>query len=122
MGNESLYIYALTRQDERDGDTWGCVLLEGPEAVQFASDAGKGLAAGAKEAAVNCHQLDWDHLLRPLWGQMSRLEKKAYAALAKIEERAALFAKAHTTKRLEQHLRKWEELVVQAQEKITPKA
>ena len=118
VGNESLYIYALTRQDERDGDSWGCVLLDGPEVVQFASDAGKGLAAGAKEAAVDSHQLDWDHLLRPLWGQMTRLEKKAYAALEKIEERATLFDKAHTTKRLQQHLAKWEELVVQAEEKI----
>jgi hypothetical protein len=90
--------------------------LDGPEGVQFASDAGKGLAAGAKEAAVKGHQLDWDHLLRPLWGQMTRLEKKAYAALEKIEERAALFAKAHTTKRLEQHLAKWEELVAHADE------
>ncbi len=118
VGNESLYIYALTRQDERDGDTWGCVLLEGPEVVQFASDAGKGLAAGAKEAAIGSHQLDWDHLLRPLWGQMSRLEKKAYAALEKIEGRATLFDKAHTTRRWQQHLAKWAELVVQAEEKI----
>lgn len=118
VGNESLYIYALTRQDERDGDTWGCVLLDGPEGVQFASDAGKGLAAGAKEAAVKSHQLDWDHLLRPLWGQMTRLEKKAYAALEKIEERTALFERAHTPKRLQQHLTKWEELVGQADEII----
>ena len=118
VGNESLYIYALTRQDERDGDTWGCVLLDGPDGVQFASDAGTGLAAGAKEAAVEGHQLDWDHLLRPLWGQMTRLEKKAYAALEKIEERAALFEKAHTPKRLQQHLTKWEELVGQADEQI----
>ena len=118
VGNESLYIYALTRQDERDGDTWGCVLLDGPEGVQFASDAGRGLAAGAKEAAVAGHQLDWDHLLRPLWGQMTRLEKKAYAALEKIEERAALFEKAHTPKRLQQHLTKWEELSAKADEKI----
>ena len=118
VGNESLYIYALTRQDERDGDTWGCVLLDGPEGVQFASDAGRGLAAGAKEATVEGHQLDWDHLLRPLWGQMTRLEKKAYAALEKIEERTALFERAHTAKRLQQHLTKWEELVGQADEKI----
>lgn len=118
VGNESLYIYALTRQDERDGDTWGCLLLDGPEGVQFASDAGKGLAAGAKEAAVANHQLDWDHLLRPLWGQMTRLERKAYAALAKIEGRATLFEKSHTPKRLQQHLTKWEELVSQADKKM----
>jgi hypothetical protein len=118
VGNESLYIYALTRQEERDGETWGCVLLDGPEAVQFASDAGKGLLAGAKAADFSDHQLDWDHLLRPLWGQMTRLEKKAYAALKKVEERAALFAKSYTTRRLEQHLVKWEALVAQANVEI----
>ena len=87
------------------------LLLETPEAPQFASDAGKGLEAGAKEAEIAVHQLDWDHLLRPLWGQMTRLEKKAYAALEKIEERAALFDKAHTSKRLQQHLAKWEDAI-----------
>jgi hypothetical protein len=40
VGNESLYIYALTRQDERDGQTWGCVLLDVPATEQFASDLG----------------------------------------------------------------------------------
>ncbi len=118
VGNESLYIYALTRQDGRDGDTWGCVLLDMPASQQFASDAGKGLAAGAKVADLP-QQLDWDHLLRPLWGQVARLEKKAYAALGKIEEREALFAQSHTTKRLEQHLAKWEMLVSKADEIIT---
>ena len=118
VGNESLYIYALTRQDERDGDTWGCVLLDVPQTEQFASDAGTGLAAGVKAAEINKHQLDWDHLLRPLWGQATRLEKQAYAALEKVEERATLFDKAQTTKRLEQHLAQWEKLVVAAAEKI----
>lgn len=118
VGNESLYIYALTRQDERDGDTWGCVLLDVAETEQFASDAGTGLAAGAKAADINNHQLDWDHLLRPLWGQATRLERQAYAALAQVEERAALFEQARTTKRLEQHLAQWEKLVAAADEKI----
>jgi len=40
VGNDSLYIYALTRQSVCDGDTWGCVLLDAPEMPQFASDAG----------------------------------------------------------------------------------
>jgi hypothetical protein len=31
VGNDSLYIYALTRQASCDGETWGCVLLDGPE-------------------------------------------------------------------------------------------
>jgi hypothetical protein len=79
VGNTSLYIYALTRQPTCDGDTWGCVLLDSPPMAQFASDGGLGLAAGAQAAGVSVHQLDWDHLLRPLWGQATRLERQAYA-------------------------------------------
>ena len=119
VGNDSLYIYALTRQPVCDGDTWGCVLLGIPHPPQFASDAGKGLAAGAKEAEIETHQLDWDHLLRPLWGQAARLEEQAYAALEAVEERAAKFEQAHTPKRLEQHLAMWERLCAEAEAKIT---
>jgi hypothetical protein len=118
VGNESLYIYALTRQPDCDGDTWGCVLLEAPDCSQFASDGGKGLAAGVQVAGIERHQLDWDHLLRPVWGQVSRLEKRAYAALEAVEERAAKFEQAHTTKRLEQHLAAWERLSAEAEEKM----
>lgn len=118
VGNETLYIYALTRQDERDGETWGCVLLDVPATEQFASDAGTGLAAGAKAAQMHQHQLDWDHLLRPLWRQAARLETQAYAALAKVEARAASFAKSQTDKRLQQHLTQWEALVTAAEQKV----
>jgi hypothetical protein len=93
-------------------------LLDGPECPQFASDAGTGLAAGAKAAAVRVHQLDWDHLLRPLWGQAARLERQAYAALQAVEERAAQFAAATTPKRLQQHLTKWDQLHHLAAEKV----
>lgn len=118
VGNDSLYIYALTRQDERDGHTWGCVLLDVPETRQFASDAGTGLAAGVQAAELSHHQLDWDHLLRPMWGQATRLEEQAYAALIKVAEREALFAKSQTSKRLHQHLAKWEALEAEADKKI----
>jgi hypothetical protein len=118
VGNESLYIYALTRQLTCDGDTWGCVLLEIKDFDQFASDGGTGLAAGFKVAEIGVHQLDWDHLLRPLWGQVSRLEKQAYAALEKVEERAAKLSQSRTSKRLEQHLAAWERLTVEAENKI----
>jgi hypothetical protein len=118
VGNESLYIYALSRQPDCDGETWGCTLLDGPGSPQFASDAGTGLAAGVKAAAVQVHQLDWDHLLRPLWGQAARLERQAYAALQAVEERAQLFAAATTPKRLQQHLVKWEQLSQIAAEKV----
>lgn len=118
IGNESLYIYALTRQPTCDGETWGCVLLDAPACPQFASDAGTGLAAGAKLAQVTGHQVDWDHLLRPLWGQAARLEARAYAALQAVEDRAAKFTQAQTPKRLAQHLGVWEQLRVAAQEQV----
>jgi hypothetical protein len=118
VGNSSLYLYALSRQPDCDGETWGCILLDGPECPQFASDAGTGLAAGVKAAGVEVHQLDWDHLLRPLWGQVARLEKAAYAALAQVEERAALFEQTKTEKRLQHHLHKWEQLNQTAAQKV----
>jgi len=119
VGNDSLYIYALTRQRGCDGETWGCVLLDTPDDAQFASDGGTGLAAGVKVAEVKAHQLDWDHLLRPLWGQAARLEKQAYAALEAVEERAAKFDQTTTTKRLEHHLAAWEGLSAEAEKKAS---
>jgi len=65
VGNDSLYIYALTRQPQRDGDTWGCVLLDTPEMPQLARDGGTGLRAGAA-LAEKPDQLDWWHTLRDL--------------------------------------------------------
>lgn len=117
VGNDSLYIYALTRQPTCDGDTWGCILLEFPDCPQFASDGGTGLAAGVEAAGIG-HQLDWDHLLRPMWGRVSRLEKQAYAALEAVEARAAKLERTNTPKRLEQHRTAWERLIVEAEEKI----
>jgi len=119
VGNDSLYIYALTRQPTCDGETWGCVLLDQPDCPQFSSDGGLGLAAGAQAAGLSVHQLDWDHLLRPLWGQAARLESQAYAALEAVEQRAGKFSEAHTAKRLEQHFTVWEKLSAEAAEKIT---
>lgn len=119
VGNESLYIYALTRQGSCDGDTWGCVLLDSPHPEQFSSDGGLGLAAGAHAAGVKVHQLDWDHLLRPMWGQAARLERQAYAVLEELEIRANLFQQAETEKRLENHLKVWDTLRSEAEIKLS---
>lgn len=116
VGNESLYIYALTRQPTCDGETWGCILLDNPDCPQFSSDGGTGLAAGVQEAGLQVHQLDWDHLLRPMWGQAARLERQAYSALEAVTKRADKFAQAHTPKRLEQHFKAWEKLEADAVE------
>ncbi len=117
VGNDSLYIYALTRQPTCDGDTWGCILLDQPECPQFSSDGGTGLAAGVKEAGLEVHQLDWDHLLRPMWGQAARLESQAWAILEEAQERTGLFDQAHTPKRLEQHFNVWQKLEIETKEK-----
>lgn len=118
VGNESLYLYALSRQADCEGETWGCILLEVGVQSLFASDAGTGLAAGVKVTDLAAHQLDWDHLLRPLWGQVTRLEKQAYAALEQLEVRAAQFEAATSPKRLAHHLAQWEKLNQEAEEKM----
>jgi len=118
VGTDSLYIYALTRQPDCDGETWACLLFDMPECPQVASDAGKGLRAGAEMAGMKGHQLDWDHLLRPLWGQAARLEEQAYAALQEVEDRRRKFLQARGDKRLENHLATLERLQVAAQERV----
>ena len=65
------------------------------------------------------HQLDWDHLLRSVWGQAVRLESQAYAALEAVEERAGKFSQTNTEKRLEQHFTAWEKLAAAAAEKVS---
>jgi hypothetical protein len=119
VGNDSLYIYALSRQPDCTGETWGEVLSTIGAVELFASDAGVGLAAGVKAAGVTIHQLDWDHLLRPLWGQVARLERQVYADLEAVEERAVLFDKATTPGRLRHHLAEWERLNQIAEEAMT---
>jgi len=118
VGNDSLFIYALTPQPKRDSETWGRVLQDLPPTPQFASDGSTGLAAGLLAAGMDNQQLDWDHLLRPLWQHDAQLEQQAYAALEAVEERRRLFEQAHTEKRLAQHLAQWERLQSQAEEAI----
>ena len=118
VGNDSLYIYALTRQPTCDGDTWGCILLDTPDCPLFSSDGGTGLAAGVREAGLKRQQLDWDHLLRPMWGQAARLESQACAVLEETEARVGMFDQAHTPRRLEQHFSVWQKLDVETSEKV----
>ena len=118
VGNDSLFIYALTRQPSRDGDTWACVLWDTPDTDQFARDGGTGLAAGAK-MAEKPDQLDWWHVLRDMWRIDSSLERRAYSALSELIDRVVKFDRAHTTKRLEQHLAKWEKLDQKAEQAMT---
>jgi len=94
-------------------------LLDQRDCPQFSSDGGTGLAAGAQAAGLSVHQLDWDHLLRPLWGQAVRLESQTYAALEAVEQRVDKFNQTLTPRRLEQHFKVWEKLEAEAQEKVS---
>jgi hypothetical protein len=104
VGNESLYVYELIRQPDCTAETWGCVLLNYAQCPQFNSDAGVGLAGGVKLAEMPIHQLDWDHILRPMWGQAARCEAQAYDAMTAYETRLILFNRANSSGRLAQHL------------------
>ncbi len=115
VGNDSLYVYALSRQPQRDGETWGCVLLDTPATDQLTRDGGTGLRAGAA-LAERADQLDWWHTLRDLWRIDASREHQAYAALAALEKRERLFEQTHTEKRLAQHLAQWEKLNGQAEQ------
>ena len=115
VGNDSLCIYALMRQPACDGESWGCVPLDAPDCPQFASDAGYRLAAGAQLAAIPVHQLDRDHLLRPRWGQVWRLEQQAYAALTACEDREHKYEQSRTPQRSAHHLIAWEWLTTEAE-------
>ena len=117
VGSESLYIYHLTQQDRRDLETWACVLWDTPPTGQLARDGGKGLCAGASLAGKP-GQLDWWHVLREVWHIDASLERAAYGALERLFERTASFDRAHTTKRLEQHLACWEKQNQQADDAI----
>ena len=118
VGNESLYVYELTRQPDCTAETWGCVLLNYPQCPQFNSDAGVGLAGGAKLAETMVHQLDWDHILRPMWGQAARCEAQAYDAISAYETRLGLFNRANSSGRLVQHLKVLDQLESEMMTKI----
>ncbi len=117
VGTDSLFIYALTRQPARDGDTWGCVLLDLPATDQVARDGGTGLEAGVAAAQLPA-QLDWWHPLRELWRLAASLERRAYAALEQVAQREAMFHQAHTPKRLEYHLTQWEKETQRADQAV----
>jgi transposase-like protein len=117
VGSESLYIYALTQQEERDGETWAYVLLDTPQTGQLARDGGTGLRAGAI-LTDRPDQLDWWHVLREVWAIDASRERAAYAALEQVVTRETLFDQAHTPRRLEQHLQAWEKQCQEADEAV----
>jgi hypothetical protein len=85
---KSTYIYLLSLQNSRDGDTWGVCLLEcadrGLQLDHSVADGGLGLRAGQAAAfpGVDCHE-DIFHPLQDLTDEIRYHENKAFAALHK---------------------------------------
>jgi hypothetical protein len=104
----SLYLIDLRLTAQRDGETWGCELLDVAGATGITSDAGRGLAVGAQLAHLACHAGDWFHPLHAAAWVGAQYERRAYAALAEQYEREALVLRTQTAQRLENHWRKYE--------------
>jgi hypothetical protein len=93
----STYCYLLSREEHRDGETWGVRLLElqgqgfAPQAI--ISDGGSGLQAGHALALPDVpHRGDVFHVLQKVTPLVSFLENRAYQALtacAKLERQQA---------------------------------
>ena len=86
----SWYLLDLRLTAQRDGDTWGCQLLDLAGGDGITSDAGRGLAIGAALAQLACHAGDGFHPLHAAAGVGAQYERRAYAALAEQYEREAL--------------------------------
>lgn len=114
----SLYLFGLNLKEQRDGKTWSGELVKIDGKAGIISDAGSGLASGAKQAKVECHAGDWFHpLLMAGWVEKQK-ERRAYAALAQQYEREEKFLQSQTPKRLENHWHKYEKASVAAAEAI----
>lgn len=90
VDGRSFLVVNLTPAESRDGDTWGLTFLELQErGVRFhdlAADEGRGLLAGAKEAALAVPlRPDLFHLLREAHRLTQRLERAAYKAMETAE-------------------------------------
>jgi len=114
----SLYLTCLSLTAQRDGETWGCQFLDLAGADGVIRDAGSGLAAGAHLAQVACHAGDWFHPLHLAAWVDAQYERRAYSALAEQYEREDLVLQAQTSKRLENHWRKYEAACAAADQAI----
>jgi hypothetical protein len=88
----STYCYLLALAEHRDGDTWGCHVLDavdqGLDPERTIADFGKGLRAGHKEVFGDekpCHG-DVFHLQHQCQGVVNSLERQAMGATTRRQE------------------------------------
>jgi len=106
VDGRSFLVVNLTPAESRDGTTWGVTYLDllqrGIRFQDLASDGGKGLLAGVREAQLAIPlRPDLFHLLREAGRLTQRLEKAAYKAIATAERarRAAQEAQGQRRRR-----------------------
>jgi len=114
----SLYLSDLRLVAQRDGTTWGCLLLDVAGVTGITSDAGRGLSVGAELAHLACHAGDWFHPLHAAAAVGAHYERRAYAALAEQYQREALILRTQTAQRLANHWKKYEAACAAAQQAI----
>jgi len=106
VDGRSFLVVNLTPAESRDGITWGVTYLDllqrGIRFQDLASDGGKGLLAGVREAELAVPlRPDLFHLLREAGRLTQRLEKAAYQAMETAERarRAALETQGQVRRR-----------------------
>lgn len=101
---DSAYLFALALREGRSGDDWADVLEAGRqqdlELEVVVKDAALGIAAGVREVFPDAEQRDdCFHAIYQMGQQRSRLERRAYGAMARIEEAEAKWKKCQRSGR-----------------------
>jgi len=98
------YLFALALRSSRSGEDWADVLRpcqeQGMELKKVVKDAALGIAAGVREVYPNAEQRDdCFHALYEMGKVYFALERKAYGAIAKVEDIEADIEKCRRTGR-----------------------
>jgi hypothetical protein len=119
---DSAYLFALALRQGRSGDDWAEVLgagrQQGLELAVVVKDAARGIAAGVRQVFAQAEQRDdCFHAVYQMGQQRSRLERRAYGAMARIEEAEAKLEKCRQRGRDTKQRRKLARKLVWAKRK-----
>jgi hypothetical protein len=110
----STALLLLSKEETRDGDTWGVRLLEtqehGFQFTQVASDQAKGIAAGVQAALGEdtLHQADVGHLFGEAARLEAQVERAAYKAIGEEAERWSVLDSAKSERVIAARIEAWE--------------
>lgn len=110
----STALLLLSKEEARDGDTWGVRLLETQEHgfhfTQVASDQAKGIAAGVQAALGEdvAHQADVGHLFREVVRLEAQVERTAYKTIGEETDRWHVLDSAKSERVIVARIEAWE--------------